>query len=213
MNHFSEAETPRRPLRTEELFDEALQLKERAEKAKAEVERLREELAAWDYGTRAKREQERAEKAEAEVARLREQLTRVLEIAEKFRFYTKSYEWLSMKDELDKIKAEHEARPAAAPGEACKHETQNLMFLGSHWHWCSRCGAVQRLVKLKPLGNWQVPATAELMREFIDFMDNSLGNTADWPMEANFDNENDSDKFCSYLNAMKRIVNPLAITL
>ena len=40
--------------------------------SKAEVERLREELAAWDYGTRAKREQERAEKAEAEVERLRE---------------------------------------------------------------------------------------------------------------------------------------------
>jgi regulator of replication initiation timing len=33
---------------------------------KAEVERLRNELSDWDYGTRAKREQERAEKAEAE---------------------------------------------------------------------------------------------------------------------------------------------------
>ena len=97
--------------------------------------------------------------------------------------------------------------------DACPHPKPKLMLLGSHWHWCCDCGAAQRLVELKPFGNWQVPATAELMREFIDFMDNSLGNTADWPMEAKFDNESDSDKFCSFLNAMKRIVNPLAITL
>jgi predicted RNase H-like nuclease (RuvC/YqgF family) len=42
--------------------------------AEAEVERLKKELADWDYGTRAKREQERAEKAEAEVERLKEKL-------------------------------------------------------------------------------------------------------------------------------------------
>lgn len=44
-------------------------------KAQTEVERLKKELAAWDYGTRAKREQERAEKAEAN-------LRRAIEIAE-----------------------------------------------------------------------------------------------------------------------------------
>jgi hypothetical protein len=42
--------------------------------SKAEVERLKKELADWDYGTRAKREQERAERAEAEVERLRDAL-------------------------------------------------------------------------------------------------------------------------------------------
>jgi hypothetical protein len=68
-------------------------------------------------------------------------------------------------------------------------------------------------VEGKPFGSWQIPEATELMREFIDFVDNSLGNTADWSMEANFDNENDSDKFCSLLNAMKRIVNPLAIRI
>jgi len=41
-----------------------------------------------------------------EVARLREQLTRVLLIAETFRFYTRDSEWRDMKNELDKIKAE-----------------------------------------------------------------------------------------------------------
>jgi len=51
--------------------------------SQAEVERLKKELDAWDYGTRAKREQSRAEKAEAEVERLRSQLTRSVEIAEK----------------------------------------------------------------------------------------------------------------------------------
>jgi hypothetical protein len=39
--------------------------------SKAEVERLKKELDAWDYGTRAEREQKRAEKAEEEVERLR----------------------------------------------------------------------------------------------------------------------------------------------
>ena len=38
--------------------------------SKAEVERLKKELDAWDYGTRAKREQEARKKAEAEVERL-----------------------------------------------------------------------------------------------------------------------------------------------
>jgi hypothetical protein len=74
----------------------------RAEKAEAEVERLdhllagasetnhklgvevlvlKKELAAWDYGTRAKREQERAEKAEAEAIQLKAQLNQALAIA------------------------------------------------------------------------------------------------------------------------------------
>ena len=39
-----------------------------------EVERLKKELDAWDYGTRAKREQEARKKAEAEVAKLNHQL-------------------------------------------------------------------------------------------------------------------------------------------
>ena len=65
-------------------------------------------------------ERELAEKTN-EVARLREQLTRVIEIAEKFRWYTKTYEWLSMKDELDKIKAEHESRLTPAPEEPTKN--------------------------------------------------------------------------------------------
>jgi chromosome segregation ATPase len=42
------------------------------DRGEAEVERLTKELAMWDYGTRAKRELERAEKAEAEVEKLRE---------------------------------------------------------------------------------------------------------------------------------------------
>jgi colicin import membrane protein len=50
--------------------------------SQAEVERLKRELDAWDYGTRAKREQEARKKAEAEVERLRSQLARSVEIAE-----------------------------------------------------------------------------------------------------------------------------------
>jgi Skp family chaperone for outer membrane proteins len=42
--------------------------------SEAEVERLKKELADWDYGTRAKREQEARKKAEAEVERLRSAL-------------------------------------------------------------------------------------------------------------------------------------------
>jgi hypothetical protein len=54
------------------------------DKAEAEVERLKKELADWAYGTRAKREQERAEKAEAEVERLKEQLESTKLLAVKF---------------------------------------------------------------------------------------------------------------------------------
>jgi hypothetical protein len=53
-------------------------------KLETEVERLKTELADWDYGTRAKREQERAEKAEAGVDRLKAQLNRAIEIAEAY---------------------------------------------------------------------------------------------------------------------------------
>jgi ribosome-binding ATPase YchF (GTP1/OBG family) len=42
--------------------------------SQAEVARLKKELDAWDYGTRAKREQEARKKAEAEVERLKESL-------------------------------------------------------------------------------------------------------------------------------------------
>jgi len=54
-------------------------------KTQAEVERLTKELAAWDYGTRAKREQDARKKAESEVERLKSQLKRAMEIAEMFR--------------------------------------------------------------------------------------------------------------------------------
>ena len=40
----TETMTPRRPMRPEELFDAAMALRERAEKAEAEVERLKEQL-------------------------------------------------------------------------------------------------------------------------------------------------------------------------
>jgi hypothetical protein len=87
--------------------------------SKAEVERLKKELDAWDYGTRAEREQKRAEKAEAEIERLR-----------------------------------------------------------------------------------------SVMRSFIDFMDENMGTTADWPMEAAFDNEETCKRHCDLLNAMKHEVKP-----
>jgi len=52
-----------------ELFSR--QLERELTASRAEVERLKKELAAWDYGTRAEREQKRAEKAEAECAKWR----------------------------------------------------------------------------------------------------------------------------------------------
>ena len=58
----------------------------------------------------------------------------------------------------DEIYRPNHFKLSPAPEEpTCKHETPNLMLLGSHWHWCSRCGAAQRLVDGKPFGNWQVP--------------------------------------------------------
>ena len=49
------------------------------------------------------------------------------------------------------------------------------------------------------------------MRSFIDFMDHNLGTTADWPMEAAFDNEETCQRHCDHLNAMKRLVKPEGI--
>ena len=46
------------------------------------------------------------------------------------------------------------------------------------------------------------------MRSFIDFMDDNLGTTADWPMEAAFDDEETCQRHCDHLNAMKRLVKP-----
>ena len=46
------------------------------------------------------------------------------------------------------------------------------------------------------------------MRSFIDFMDEKLGTTADWPMEAAFDDEETCQRHCDHLNAMKRLVKP-----
>jgi len=43
-NSMNTTDAPRRPLRPEELFDEALKLKEHAEKAESEIARLRELL-------------------------------------------------------------------------------------------------------------------------------------------------------------------------
>lgn len=80
-----------------------------------------------------------------EVARLRQQLTRVLEIAEKFRFYTKSYEWLTMKNELDKIKAEHEARLSAAPEEPT-HEGITM----DEWY-----GGFSKIESTEPAPEWR----------------------------------------------------------
>ena len=85
-----------------------------------------------------------------EVARLRELLNRAIEIAKI------TTEYIEDPDRRKHYRSEIR-QLAPAPEEPCKHETQNLMLLGSHWHWCSRCGSAQRLVDGKPFGNWQVP--------------------------------------------------------
>jgi hypothetical protein len=54
-----------------ELLQTSQQLERELNASQAEVERLKKELADWDYGTRAEREQKRAEKAEAEVKAIR----------------------------------------------------------------------------------------------------------------------------------------------
>lgn len=54
----------------------------------------------------------------------------------------------------------------------------------------------------------EVARLRKLMREYIDFVDENLGTTADWPMEAAFDNETTAQRHCDLLNAMKREVKP-----
>jgi peptidoglycan hydrolase CwlO-like protein len=54
------------------IWEHADKLQKEIKETKAEVERLKKELADWDYGTRAEREQKRAEKAEAELSMWRD---------------------------------------------------------------------------------------------------------------------------------------------
>jgi len=54
----------------------------------------------------------------------------------------------------------------------------------------------------------EVERLRSTMRSFIDFMDENLGTTADWPMEAAFDDEETCQRHCDLLNAMKRLVKP-----
>jgi len=56
--------------------------------------------------------------------------------------------------------------------------------------------------------NNEVARLRELMRQYIDFVDENLGTTADWPMEAAFDDETTAQRHCDLLNAMKREVKP-----
>jgi hypothetical protein len=75
-------ETPRRPLRPEDLFDEALKLKERAERAEAEVKAIRaalgDDLLEWKISNCTLR---------AEVERLRTENVCLQELIQEF------YEW------------------------------------------------------------------------------------------------------------------------
>jgi hypothetical protein len=64
--------------------------------------------------------------------------------------------------------------------------------------------SVDHIVTLKA----EVERLSSAMRSFIDFMDENLGTTADWPMEVIFDDEETCQRHCDHLNAMKRIVKP-----
>jgi len=54
----------------------------------------------------------------------------------------------------------------------------------------------------------EVERLRSTMRAFINFMDENLGTTADWPMEVAFDDEETCKRYCDHLNAMKRLVKP-----
>lgn len=63
-------------------------------------------------------------------------------------------------------------------------------------------------MSMNPNTNNEVARLRKLMREYIDFMDENLGTTADWPMEAAFDEEVVCQRHCDLLNAMKRESKP-----
>jgi len=82
----------------------------------------------------------------------------------------------------------------------------------SEWSWTSNGLRLHELCKqleieLAKKTN-EVARLRKLMREYIDFMDENLGTTADWPMEAAFDDETTAQRHCDLLNAMKREVKP-----
>ena len=95
----------RKPLRPEELFDVALELRTRAEKAEVEIERLRNGMQGSCYCCEPVGEMN--QKLESEVERLKEQLKRAVEIAEKA-LKGACGEWgcIGKSDEEDKLLAE-----------------------------------------------------------------------------------------------------------
>ena len=98
---------------------------------------------------------------------------------------------------------------------------ENMELRKSGNLWCAYCGkwtdhqsgyCLQLLRDRERILNSEVIKLTKLMRDYIDFMDDNLGTTADWPMEAVFDDEKVCQLHCDLLNAMKRLVKPEAIT-
>jgi len=77
-----------------------------------------------------------------------------------------------------------------------------------HQHYRDEASKAQRCKQAFIEQENEVARLRELMREYIDFMDENLGTTADWPMEAAFDDEITAQRHCDLLNAMKQKVKP-----
>ena len=86
------------------------------------------------------------------------------------------------------------------------------------WVVCYKCEANG------PFGNsprsalirWNKRKSSELeklSRAYIDFLDENMGTTADWPVQMAFDDEKLCQQSCEILNAIKRLVKPEAINL
>ena len=158
--------------------------------------------------------EQRAEKAEAEVERLRDAIVTAYTHNQNMHCYqTKG----RLNDELNNqtMVLRKALNPTDTPRtDAYQYADYILNHYDRNSHMDKLCLArslVERGYGRAEKAEAEVERLRSTMRSFIDFMDENLGTTADWPMEAVFDDEETCLKHCDHLNAMKRIVKPEGI--
>ena len=94
--------------------------------------------------------------------------------------------------------------------EKLERELAQKTYEASNWHqhYRDEASKAQKCKQAFIEQEKEAERLRKLMRDYIDFIDANMGTTADWPMEAAFDDETTAQRHCDLLIAMKREVKP-----